>query len=200
MMNKYFRALDMFIVSLCVQQRWSPRYINKVYVLFMEEYLKIPITYAVGKDPVISKTQKILYQFLEKGYISSDPKLIGAPTKPTKELPDSSEIAQEIDIICESFGQISPGLEREGVEIPSYLHGSTYIKNKILEIGTPAGKVKEREHQLARNADFKILKRIESFELEFLHPNISKNVSDMQNIKNLDQLLTSLKNCKNKVA
>jgi len=164
----------------------------------MEEYLKIPVTYTVGKEPVISKTQKILYQFLKKGYIKTNPKSIGEPTIPTRKLPSLSESARKLDIICESFDQISPGLEREGVEIPSYLHGSEYIKNKILEIGTPAGKAKERESKLAREADFKILKRIESFELEFLHPNILNNVSDMQNIKNLDQLLMNLKNCKNK--
>ena len=196
-MDNYFSCLDRFVVSFGEKQGWSTIHINKVHILLMDEILKIVVSYDVGKYPVISKTYDIILDDYRKGLIiDPDPRRIFTRITPSKDISEYDESEQKIDSIFEAINYIKLDLESKGIHIPSYILDSAKIKMILRSIGDPRGSYYDKVKTLANKADLKILKRIESCNLEYIHPSILRNLENVQTISTLEQLVDTLKKSK----
>lgn len=177
-MNPLYRYIDdvmQYVVKYGENASWSPLLINKVFLQIMIE-LGIIAPFSIGRNPVISQTQKQLYEDYNNGIISSNPRKIFDHVD-IKSKNNLSDYEINIDTISESLHELN---------LP-YIWNSNKLKSKIQQIGGNGNS--QKTNHIERMVDGKILGwRDNCNNLDYIHPKIESNINYINSIKDLEEL------------
>lgn len=203
-LRRYPEYVKKYIVRYGEIHRWTPLQINKTFLRIMIDQ-GIIVPFSIGRDPIISRTQQMLYDDYHSGKITvksangsnvddSGPLQIYDPVVPvdSDSLRDELEECENyIDLCADVFEQLIKGKNL------SYIWTSNKLKRTINEIGgsnliSSDGddvNAKERWKNVVKEVDKAITKRIDNCEtLDYIHPAIRENIRSINNIDNLDEL------------
>jgi len=143
--DRYKDDVMQYVVKYGENASWSPLLINKVFLQIMIE-LGIIVPFSIGRNPVISQTQELLYKDYSYGIISSNPRNLFERIH-VKYKNDLSDHETNIDTISESFCQLS---------LP-YIWNTRKLRAKIQQIGGNGNS--DKSHHIEKIVDDKILDR-----------------------------------------
>ncbi|NJD76660.1 MAG: hypothetical protein FIB08_06115, partial [Candidatus Methanoperedens sp.] len=163
-LDRYIDDIMQYVVKYGENASWSPLLINKVFLQIMVE-LGIIVPFSIGRNPVISQTQKQLYEDYSNGIISTNPKQIFNHVI-IKSKNSLSDYEISIDTISES--------PLHGLKLP-YIWNSNKLRSKIQQIGGD-GNLQKTKH-IEQMVDSRILVwRDNCSNLDYIHPKIESNI------------------------
>lgn len=176
LLDRYIDDVMQYVVKYGENASWTPLLINKVFLQIMVEH-EIIVPFSIGRNPVISQTQKQLHEDYRDGIISTNPKKIFDRVV-LKSKNNLSDYEISIDTISES--------PLHGLNLP-YIWNTNKLKSKIQQIGGD-GNYNKRNH-IEKMVDDKILSwRDNCNNLDYIHTKIESNIKYINSIKDLDEL------------
>ena len=203
-LRRYPEYVKKYIVRYGEIHRWTPLQINKTFLRIMIDQ-GIIVPFSIGRDPIVSRTQQMLYDDYHSGKLTvkstngsneDDSRLLQIydPVVPV----DSDSLHDELEE-CESHIDLCAGVFEQLIKGKnlSYIWTSKKLKRTINGISgsnlisSDGDDVNVKEHwkNVAKEVDKAIIKRIDNCRtLDYIQPAIRKNIGSINNIDDLDEL------------